>query len=83
MPTEKQDLDNLTILGDKKGPQKKLETFPNHSPDRYYLVTLKTDEFTCICPKTGQPDYAKIRIYYVPDKKIVEITYLLEVIIHD
>ena len=72
MPTHNSDLDDLTILGNKKTPQRKLETFQNHSLSRYYLVTLKTDEFTCICPKTNQPDYAKIRIYYVPDKKIVE-----------
>ncbi|MBN2532695.1 MAG: NADPH-dependent 7-cyano-7-deazaguanine reductase QueF [Spirochaetales bacterium] len=72
MLTEDKDLDGLTILGNGTSPERKLETFPNHSPSRYYLVTLKTDEFTCICPKTGQPDFAGIRIYYVPDKKIVE-----------
>jgi len=72
MSTQNSDLDDLTILGDKKNPQKRLEAFPNHSPDRHYLVTLKTDEFTCICPKTGQPDFAKMRIFYVPDKSIVE-----------
>jgi 7-cyano-7-deazaguanine reductase len=72
MPTDKSDLDNLSILGSEAKPQKKLEAFPNHSPQRHYLVTLKTDEFTCICPKTGGPDFAHLRIYYVPDKKIVE-----------
>jgi 7-cyano-7-deazaguanine reductase len=72
MPTKKHDLKHLTVLGDEKTPQRKLETFPNHSRDRFYLVTLKTDEFTCVCPKTGQPDFAKIGIYYVPDAVIVE-----------
>ncbi|MBN2444230.1 MAG: NADPH-dependent 7-cyano-7-deazaguanine reductase QueF [Spirochaetales bacterium] len=72
MATEKQDLEGLTILGDSSSPERKLETFPNHSSSRYYLVTLKTDEFTCICPKTKQPDFAQIRIDYVPDKRIVE-----------
>ncbi|MBN1696923.1 MAG: NADPH-dependent 7-cyano-7-deazaguanine reductase QueF [Spirochaetales bacterium] len=72
VPTDTSDLDNLFILGSKSGPQRKLEAFPNHSPQRHYLVTLKTDEFTCVCPKTGNPDFARIRIWYVPDKKIVE-----------
>ncbi|MBN1412417.1 MAG: NADPH-dependent 7-cyano-7-deazaguanine reductase QueF [Spirochaetales bacterium] len=68
----KENLDSLTKLGKEAGPSKDLETFPNRSPDRYYLVTLHTDEFTCVCPKTSQPDFASITIYYVPDKKIVE-----------
>ncbi|MCD6161332.1 MAG: NADPH-dependent 7-cyano-7-deazaguanine reductase QueF [candidate division Zixibacteria bacterium] len=62
----------LTILGQKAKPGKKLESFPNRSPNRYYLVTLETDEFTCICPITKQPDFASIRIQYVPDKKVLE-----------
>jgi len=72
MPTDKKDMENLTKLGAKSKPERKLEAFPNHSPGRYYLVTLKSEEFTCLCPKTGQPDFAKINIYYVPDKKILE-----------
>jgi 7-cyano-7-deazaguanine reductase len=72
MLTEEKDLDSLTILGGKTTPERKLEVFPNHTPTRHYLVVLKSDEFTCMCPKTGQPDFAKIVIYYVPDKKIVE-----------
>jgi 7-cyano-7-deazaguanine reductase len=72
MATQPSDLDDLTILGRKAEPSKKLEAFPNHSPDRFYLVSLETDEFTCVCPATGQPDFATIRIQYVPDQKIVE-----------
>lgn len=72
MVTEPSDLDNLTILGREAKPSKKLEVFPNRSPGRYYLVTLETDEFTCVCPMTGQPDFATIRIQYVPDEKIIE-----------
>ena len=53
-------------------PNRNLETFPNRNPERDYVVELKTDEFTCICPKTGQPDFAEIIIRYVPDQKIVE-----------
>ena len=64
--------DSLTILGRKAQPSKKLEAFPNRTPGRYYLVTLETNEFTCLCPVTGQPDFATIKVEYVPDEKIVE-----------
>lgn len=64
---------DLTLLGrEVTEPVRKLETFPNQHPDREYWVTLKTDEFTCICPMTGQPDFATITIRYVPDQRIVE-----------
>jgi 7-cyano-7-deazaguanine reductase len=49
-----------------------MEAFPNRSPERYYLVSLETSEFTCLCPMTGQPDFAAIRVKYVPDQKVVE-----------
>ncbi len=67
------DFQQLTLLGSGKlsKPVRKLETFPNHAK-RDYTVTLSTDEFTCVCPMTGQPDFAKIKIQYIPDKKIVE-----------
>lgn len=70
--TEKNDLKNLSSLGGSSEPGRELETFPNHHSDRDYIVTLTTDEFTCLCPKTGQPDFAAITIEYVPDEKIVE-----------
>jgi 7-cyano-7-deazaguanine reductase len=69
---KKNDLTGLTLLGKKARPSKKLEVFPNHNHDRDYTVTLQTEEFTCVCPMTGQPDFAKINIQYIPDKKIVE-----------
>ena len=72
MNTKKSDLDGLTLLGHKAKPSKKLEAFPNHNPERYYRVTLETNEFTCMCPMTGQPDFATIRVDYVPDKFVVE-----------
>jgi 7-cyano-7-deazaguanine reductase len=72
MPTKKSDFEGLTILGQKAQPSKVLEAFPNRTPDRFYLVTLDTDEFTCLCPITGQPDFAKIRVEYIPDQKVVE-----------
>jgi len=70
--TRKEDLDGLTLLGRRSRPTKKLETFPNRHPERDYVVTLKTEEFTCVCPATGQPDYAKLIIEYIPDRRIVE-----------
>ncbi len=70
--TKKNDLAGLTLLGKPAKPSKKLETFPNHHAGRDYVVTLTTEEFTCICHKTGQPDFATIKIEYIPDKKIVE-----------
>lgn len=70
--TESSDLEGLTLLGGSSEPTKKLETFPNHHPDRRYLVRLTTDEFTCICPATGQPDFATITVEYVPNERILE-----------
>ena len=74
MPKEKKknDFAGLTLLGKAAKPVRKLETFPNHNEKRAYVITLQTEEFTCVCPKTGQPDFAKIKIQYIPDKKIVE-----------
>ena len=54
-------------------PTKDLQTFPNPKPDRPYAVHFETDEFTCLCPMTGQPDFATIRISYVPDELCVEL----------
>lgn len=71
--TTSSDLDDLSLLG--KGttePTKQLEVFPNHHPERDYTVTLVTDEFTCVCPATGQPDFARVTVNYIPDQKIVE-----------
>ena len=50
-----------------------LETFPNQHSGREYEVNITCPEFTAVCPKTGQPDFATIRITYVPDQKIVEL----------
>lgn len=71
--TQQSDLSGLTLLGkDNNMPSKQLETFPNHHHGRDYIVSLMTDEFTCICPATGQPDFANITIRYIPNQKIVE-----------
>ena len=71
--TAKSDLKSLTVLGKEKIiPARKLETFPNHHPERDYVATMLTEEFTCVCPLTGQPDFAKITIRYIPDTLILE-----------
>jgi 7-cyano-7-deazaguanine reductase len=70
--TTELDLGRLTILGKESMPSRKLETFPNHHPKRDYMVTMQTEEFTCVCPLTGQPDFAKIKIQYIPDQLILE-----------
>lgn len=54
-------------------PTKQLESFPNPAPDRDYEIAFDAPEFTCLCPKTGQPDFATIRITYVPNKKCIEL----------
>jgi 7-cyano-7-deazaguanine reductase len=54
-------------------PGKSLETFPNPRPGRAYEITFECPEFTCLCPKTGQPDFATVRIRYVPDALCVEL----------
>ncbi|UCF61984.1 MAG: NADPH-dependent 7-cyano-7-deazaguanine reductase QueF [Anaerolineaceae bacterium] len=70
--TEESDLNGLSLLGKDAKPSKKLETFPNHHPDRRYIVRLESDEFTCLCPATGQPDFANITVEYIPKDKILE-----------
>ena len=54
-------------------PGRSLETFANPNPGRDYEIRFDCPEFTCLCPKTGQPDFASIRIEYVPDQLCVEL----------
>jgi len=54
-------------------PSKQLETFPNPYPNRDYTIHMRVPEFTCLCPKTGQPDFATIYIDFVPDQLCVEL----------
>lgn len=54
-------------------PSKELETFPNPRPERDYEISLECPEFTCLCPRTGQPDFATIRIRYVPGELCIEL----------
>ncbi|MCU7811827.1 MAG: preQ(1) synthase [Candidatus Thiodiazotropha sp. (ex Notomyrtea botanica)] len=54
-------------------PSKDLETFPNPRPERDYTIRISIPEFTCLCPKTGQPDFAEMTLEYVPDNHCVEL----------
>jgi 7-cyano-7-deazaguanine reductase len=54
-------------------PSKALETFPNPAPERDYEIRFECPEFTCVCPMTGQPDFATLRISYTPDRTCVEL----------
>jgi 7-cyano-7-deazaguanine reductase len=54
-------------------PSKNLETFPNPTPDRDYQIHMKIPEFTCLCPRTGQPDFATLYLDYIPDAKCIEL----------
>ncbi len=54
-------------------PSKSLETFENPQPDRDYTIRIDTPEFTCLCPLTGQPDFATIQLEYIPDQSCLEL----------
>ncbi|MDX1443181.1 MAG: preQ(1) synthase [Gammaproteobacteria bacterium] len=54
-------------------PSKELETFPNPREGRDYTIRMEIPEFTCICPKTGQPDFAQFLLEYVPEELCVEL----------
>jgi 7-cyano-7-deazaguanine reductase len=53
--------------------KRQLETFPNPKPGRDFLIHMQIPEFTCLCPKTGQPDFATLYLDYVADRKCVEL----------
>ena len=77
MPRSAEEMKDLSLLGnhttyrDDYAPEV-LETFPNKHPERDYFVKFNCPEFTSLCPKTGQPDFANITISYVPDGRLVE-----------
>ena len=54
-------------------PSKELETFDNPMPERDYTIRIDIPEFTCLCPKTGQPDFATLKLEYVADKACIEL----------
>jgi 7-cyano-7-deazaguanine reductase len=57
----------------KKARPPALETFPNPNPERDYLVRIEIPEFTCLCPITGQPDFARMVLEFIPDRRNVEL----------
>ena len=78
MSRNENELNGVTLLGNQNTKYKYdydpsvLETFVNKHPDNDYMVTFDAYEFTSKCPKTGQPDFAKVYINYSPDEKMVE-----------
>ncbi len=54
-------------------PSQSLETFPNPQPERDYTIRIRVPEFSCLCPKTGQPDFAELTLEYVPEAACVEL----------
>ena len=54
-------------------PSKELETFDNPTPERDYTIRITLPEFTCLCPKTGQPDFATLELEYVPEQSCIEL----------
>lgn len=59
--------------GEKAIKQAALEIWPNPNPDRDYVIDITYPEFTCLCPRSGYPDFATIKVIYTPDKKVVEL----------
>jgi len=59
--------------GEKEIQEAKLEPWPNPYPERNYTIDITFPEFSCLCPRSGYPDYATIKIKYIPDKYIVEL----------
>jgi 7-cyano-7-deazaguanine reductase len=54
-------------------PASEIETFPNPAPEQDYTIRMNIPEFTCLCPKTGQPDFATLDLEYVPDRFCIEL----------
>jgi len=57
-----------------------LEIFPNPAPERDYIIQIRIPEFTCLCPKTGQPDFATLFLRYIPSERCVELKSLKQYI---
>lgn len=78
MPRDEKEREGITLLGNNKTVYRDdyapevLEAFANKHPDNDYMVTFSCPEFTSLCPITGQPDFAEIKINYIPDRLMVE-----------
>jgi len=65
---------NKTKINEKLAPSAELiDTFPNPKPNRDYTIYINIPEFTCLCPKTGQPDFATLKLEYIPNKYCIEL----------
>jgi 7-cyano-7-deazaguanine reductase len=64
---------DMRAPGAGTAPKRDLETFPNPAPDNDYIIRIRIPEFTCLCPRTGQPDFAEILLEYVPDQLCIEL----------
>ncbi len=73
--TEKSKIGTMQSMkyGSKAIKQAKLELWPNPNPERDYVIEIAYPEFTCLCPRSGYPDFATIRITYTPDARVVEL----------
>jgi 7-cyano-7-deazaguanine reductase len=61
------------MAGSRSAPSKALDAFPNPNPERDFQIHMQIPEFTCLCPLTGQPDFASFTLDYVPDQRCVEL----------
>src|SRR5512143_1228403 len=64
---------HIMKYGAKAIKNAKLEIWKNHYPGMYYIIDISYPEFTCLCPRSGYPDFATIRVTYTPDKRVVEL----------
>src|SRR6266404_5837758 len=62
-----------SAIQNPKSPEGPIECFPNRHPDRDYEIKIVAPEFTAVCPRTGQPDFATLTLVYVPDKLCLEL----------
>jgi len=65
--------DTRTLVSQARAPAAQLETFPNPELARDYTIRMRIPEFTCLCPRTGQPDFATLHLEYIPDRLCVEL----------
>jgi 7-cyano-7-deazaguanine reductase len=65
--------DTRTLVSQPRAPTAQLETFPNPELARDYTIRMRIPEFTCLCPRTGQPDFATLHLEYIPDRLCVEL----------
>jgi 7-cyano-7-deazaguanine reductase len=74
-PDRPAEIEGLTLLGagPRNRPANQLESFPNPHPQRAYHIRIESQEFTTLCPITGQPDFATITLEYVPGPRCVEL----------